>query len=52
LLRYKRVDPLPLISMIVPLWELETALLELQQNKDLVKVLVSPEATERKILIH
>jgi Threonine dehydrogenase and related Zn-dependent dehydrogenases len=52
LLQYKRIDPHPLISMVVPLWELETALLELQQNKDLVKVLVSPEATERKILVH
>lgn len=52
LLQYKRIDPHPLISMIVPLNELEIALNELQQNKDLVKVLVSPEATERKILVH
>jgi threonine dehydrogenase-like Zn-dependent dehydrogenase len=51
LLQYKRVDPRPLISMIVPLTELEAALHELQQNKDLVKVLVSPEITERKILV-
>lgn len=51
LLQYKRVDPHPLISMIVPLRELEQSLNELQQNKDLVKVLVSPEISERIILI-
>lgn len=50
LLQYKRVDPLPLISMIVPLCELEIALNELQQNKNLVKVLVCPEITERIVL--
>lgn len=50
LLQFKRVDPRPLISMIVPLHELEMALHELQQNKDLVKVLVSPEVEERIIL--
>lgn len=47
LLKYGRIDPRPLISMVVPLFELETALNELQQNKNLVKVLVSPEITER-----
>jgi len=51
LLQYKRIDPHPLISMIVPLCELEKALNELHQNKDLVKVLVSPEITERIILV-
>lgn len=51
LLQYKRIDPHPLISMIVPLSELEMALNELHQNKDLVKVLVCPEITERIILI-
>jgi threonine dehydrogenase-like Zn-dependent dehydrogenase len=50
LLQFKRVDPRPLISMIVPLHELELALHELQQNKDLVKVLVSPEIKERIVL--
>jgi threonine dehydrogenase-like Zn-dependent dehydrogenase len=50
LLKYGRIDPKPLISMIVPLSELEVALNELQQNKNLVKVLVSPEITERIIL--
>ncbi|MBI9050349.1 MAG: alcohol dehydrogenase catalytic domain-containing protein [Anaerolineaceae bacterium] len=51
LLQYKRVDPCPLISMIVPLSELEEALNELHDNKDLVKVLVCPEITERILLI-
>ncbi len=52
LLRYGRIDPKPLISMIVPLREVETALHELRQNKDLVKVLVCPEIDERIILNH
>ena len=50
LLQYGRIDPLPLISMIVPLEELESALKELQENKNLVKVLVSPMINERIIL--
>jgi threonine dehydrogenase-like Zn-dependent dehydrogenase len=50
LLQYGRIDPRPLISMVVPLYELETALNELHQNKDLVKVLVSPEIDRRIIL--
>ncbi len=50
LLEYGRIDPSPLISMVVPLEETEMALKELQENKKLVKVLVSPEATERQIL--
>lgn len=50
LLQYGRIDPTPLISMVVPLEETEQALHELQQNKKLVKVLVSPEVTERIIL--
>lgn len=50
LLKYKMIDPTPLITMIVPLEELETALHELQSNKQLVKVLVSPLIKERKIL--
>lgn len=50
LLKYKRVDPMPLISMIVPLEELEDALKEIQANKQLVKVLVSPDIKERIIL--
>jgi threonine dehydrogenase-like Zn-dependent dehydrogenase len=47
LLRYGRIDPRPLISMIVPLPELERALHELQEDKTLVKVLVSPEIDKR-----
>jgi threonine dehydrogenase-like Zn-dependent dehydrogenase len=47
LLRYDRIDPLPMLSMAVPLEELETALRELRTNKKLVKVIVGPELNER-----
>jgi threonine dehydrogenase-like Zn-dependent dehydrogenase len=50
LLRYRRIDPSPLVSMIVPLREVEVALNELHANKNLVKVLVCPEIDERIIL--
>ncbi|HCD46498.1 MAG TPA: alcohol dehydrogenase, partial [Lachnoclostridium sp.] len=50
LLKYERVDPTPLISMIVPLEELEDAVNEIRRNPKLVKVLVSPEAKERVVL--
>ncbi len=50
LLKYNMLDPTPMISMIVPLEELEQGLRELQQNPRLIKVLVSPEVKERKIL--
>jgi threonine dehydrogenase-like Zn-dependent dehydrogenase len=53
LLRYGRVDPTPMISMIVPLEELEQAIYELHDpatSGPLIKVLVSPEVTERAIL--
>lgn len=50
LLQYGRIDPTPLISMVVPLEETEQALHELRENKKLVKVLVSPEITERIML--
>ncbi|MDR2553065.1 MAG: zinc-binding dehydrogenase, partial [Treponema sp.] len=50
LLHYKRLDPVPLISMVVPLEETETALKELKENKKLIKVLVSPELSEREVL--
>jgi threonine dehydrogenase-like Zn-dependent dehydrogenase len=52
LLQYGRIDPTPMISMIVPLEELETALHELHDpatSGSLVKVLVSPEASERTV---
>lgn len=51
LLEYERIDPSPLISMIVPLEELETALHELRSNKKLVKVLVAP-GIQQRILLH
>ena len=50
LLRYSRIDPSPLFSMVVPLEELEEALHELQRNRDLFKVFVSPEADTRTML--
>ncbi len=50
LLHYKRIDPTPLLSMVVPLEELESALHELRENPKLFKVLVSPRIKERIIL--
>lgn len=50
LLQYKRINLKPLISMIVPLEELEKALYELRENQKLIKVLVSPEIKERIVL--
>ena len=50
LLKYKRIDPSGMYSMIVPLSELEDALKELQTNKELIKVFVSPEIKERIVL--
>jgi threonine dehydrogenase-like Zn-dependent dehydrogenase len=50
LLRYNMIDPTPLISMIVPLEELEQALNEIRKNQKLVKVLVSPSIKERIVL--
>lgn len=50
LLKYKRIDPTPLLSMVVPLEELEEALKELRENPKLFKVLVSPRIKERIIL--
>lgn len=47
LLEYNRVNPMPLLSLVVPLEELEDALKEIQTDKSLVKVLVSPEIKER-----
>lgn len=50
LLKYGRIDPTPLISMIVPLEELEDALKEIRTNPKLIKVLVSPLVQKREIL--
>jgi threonine dehydrogenase-like Zn-dependent dehydrogenase len=50
LLKWGRIDPSPLFSMIVPLSELETALKEIQENRSLFKVFVSPQAERREML--
>ncbi|MHB8062324.1 MAG: zinc-dependent alcohol dehydrogenase [Ruminiclostridium sp.] len=49
LLKYKRIDPSPLFSMVIPLEELEQGIHELAVNRDLIKVFVSPEIKERII---
>ena len=50
LLKYKRIDPTPMCSLVVPLEELESALHELRTNANLIKVFVSPEISKRKVL--
>ena len=50
LLQYGRLDPSPLFSMIVPVEELESALHELRENKNLTKVFVSAEIGKRQML--
>jgi threonine dehydrogenase-like Zn-dependent dehydrogenase len=50
LLEYKRIDPRPMFSMVVPLEELESALKEIRSNKELIKVFVSPEISKREML--
>ena len=47
LLKYGRIDPTPLISMVVPLEELEQAMREIRGSKTIVKVIVSPDIKER-----
>lgn len=42
LLRYGRIDPRPLISRVVPLEDLEASLHALHEDRNLLKVLVSP----------
>lgn len=49
LLQYDRIDPTPLVSMVVPLEETELAIKEIQANNKLIKVLVSPELKERQV---
>jgi threonine dehydrogenase-like Zn-dependent dehydrogenase len=46
LLRYGRIKPLPLLDKAVPLEDLEKALKELQIDRKLVKVIVSPEISK------
>lgn len=48
LLQYGVIKPQKMFSMAVPLSELGQALEELKTNKELVKVFVCPELTERK----
>jgi len=51
LLKYRRIDPSLMYSMVVPLGELEQALKELHTpGHELIKVFVSPEATQRIML--
>lgn len=50
LLRYKRIDPTPLFSQVIPLEDLPAALDELKHNKEIIKMFVSPEINERIIL--
>jgi threonine dehydrogenase-like Zn-dependent dehydrogenase len=47
LLKYGIIDPKPMFSMAVPLSELETALKEIREKKNLVKVFVCPDLKER-----
>jgi len=50
LLEYKRIQPDTLFSMIVPLEELQSALEQLRTDPNLMKVFVSTEISERRIL--
>ena len=50
LLHYRRVDPMPLLSMVVPLEELEGALHEIRQNANIFKVFVSPLINKRIVI--
>lgn len=45
-----RIDPRPLFSLKVPLEDLEWALHQLREDRNLFKVFVSPEITEREVL--
>jgi threonine dehydrogenase-like Zn-dependent dehydrogenase len=50
LLQYRRIEPDPLFTMVVPLEELEPALHEIQTNSDITKVFVSPDISKREML--
>lgn len=50
LIEHGRIDPKPMFSMVVPLEELESALKEIRNNPELIKVFVSPDATRREVL--
>lgn len=47
LLSYKRINPLPMFSAVVPLEDLEDALNEIKTDKSIVKMFVSPEINKR-----
>lgn len=49
LLQYGRIRPQNMFSLAVPLEQLEETLKEMQGNRDLIKVFVSPELSERKV---
>ncbi len=50
LLAYGRIKPEAMFSLIVPFEELESVLKELREDRNIVKVFVSPEATKREVL--
>jgi threonine dehydrogenase-like Zn-dependent dehydrogenase len=50
LLEHKRIDPTPLFSQVIPLNEIEIGLNELKNNKNIVKMFVSPEIDKRVII--
>jgi len=50
LLQYGRIKPEPLFTLKVPLEELEDAIKLLQTNRNITKVLVSPDLTKREVL--
>lgn len=50
LLKYKRINPELMFSMIVPLEELREVMEQIKTDKSLVKVFVSPEINKRIIL--
>ena len=50
LLKYKRISPKSLFSMVVPLEELKVALHEIKKDKNIIKVFVNPEITEREYI--
>ena len=50
LLSSGRIDPKPLLSMRVPLEDLDWALHELRGDRSLFKILVSPQVSQRQIL--
>lgn len=50
LLEYNRIDPRPLFSLKVPLEGLEKALVEVKENRNLLKVFVVPQLSKRVVL--